>query len=216
MTFHELKRLVAQGESATLEFKRKVAHPDKIVKEMVAFANSDGGQLLIGVNDDGHISGVKYPEDEIYSLNQMAEKLCKPVLDFTIEEIEISEKATVIVYDIPKSPKRPHLVKDDDKANRGQVFVRYEDKSVKASREMREIIERRKKNKDIKFNFGDKEKVLMEHLNEHGTITLSQFREVAKLNYFLASKTLILLVLANVLQIIPTEKGDFYALKNIS
>ncbi|MEQ8573732.1 MAG: ATP-binding protein, partial [Fulvivirga sp.] len=51
MTFQELKRLVSQGESETLEFKRKVAHPEKIVKEIVAFANTKGGKLLIGVSD---------------------------------------------------------------------------------------------------------------------------------------------------------------------
>ena len=58
----ELKKLVHRGEGSHLEFKRKVAHPDKIIKELIAFANTGGGIMLIGVADDKSIPGLKYPE----------------------------------------------------------------------------------------------------------------------------------------------------------
>jgi len=51
----------------------------------------------------------------------------------------------------------------------------------------------------------------MEYLEQKDTITLQEFRTVAGLNRFLAAKKLILLVLANVLRITPTEKGDYYS-----
>ncbi len=214
MTFQELKRLVSQGESETLEFKRKVAHPEKIVKEIVAFANTKGGKLLIGVSDDGSIPGVKFPEDEIFSLNSTIEKLCRPQPAFEIIHVTINEKNTALVYDIPVSTKRPLLVKEDTESKWGQTYVRFRDKSIKASREVREIIKRQKRNKDIKFNFGEKEKVLMSYLEENRTINLSEFQTVAKLNRYRASNTLIILVLANVLSIEPCDKGDIYRLKN--
>ncbi|MTI40720.1 AlbA family DNA-binding domain-containing protein [Fulvivirga lutimaris] len=214
MTFQELKRLVSQGESETLEFKRKVAHPEKIIKEIVAFANTKGGKLLIGVSDDGTIPGVKFPEDEIYALNHTIEKMCKPLPDFEITHVAINEKNTALVYDIPVSSKRPLHVKEDTDSKWGQVYVRFADKSIKASREVREIIKRQKRNKDIKFNFGEKEKVLMSYLEEHKTINLYQFQKVAKLNKYTASNTLIILVLANVLSVEPYDKGDIYRLKN--
>ena len=47
-----LRRLVSQGEGQHLEFKRKASYPDKIVRELIAFANSQGGTLLVGVDDD--------------------------------------------------------------------------------------------------------------------------------------------------------------------
>lgn len=215
MNLVSLRKLVAQGESATLEFKRKVAHPEKIVRELVAFANTNGGQLLVGISDNGDIPGVKFPEDEIYALNKSIEQLCKPALEFNIEEVEINDKQSVIIYNIPKSEKRPHFVKDSVDSNKGQVFVRFEDKSVKASREVKEIIKRQKKNKDISFSYGEKEQKLMTYLEENGEITLLQFKELAGLSKYMASRTLILLVLANVLNVIPTEKGDIYTLKNI-
>ena len=96
----------------------------------------------------------------------------------------------------------------------GQAYVRFADKSIKASREVREIIKRQKRNKDIKFNFGEKERVLMSYLEEHGAIGLQQFQKAAKLNKYSASNTLIILVLANVLSVEPCDKGDIYRLKN--
>ena len=59
---HELKRLALEGEGLQLEFKRKASHPEKIVRELIAFANTEGGTLLIGVDDDGSIPGLKYPD----------------------------------------------------------------------------------------------------------------------------------------------------------
>ena len=65
-----LKSLVAQGEGFHLEFKRKAAHPDKIVREMIAFANSKGGILLVGIGDEGTIPGLKYPEDDSHEIKK--------------------------------------------------------------------------------------------------------------------------------------------------
>jgi predicted HTH transcriptional regulator len=214
MTLRELKTLVALGESHSLEFKRKVAHPEKIVREIVAFANTNGGKLLIGIGDEGSIPGVKFPEDEIYSLNSTIEKLCKPIPYYEIESIAVTSKSTVLLYHIPVSDKRPLYVKEDTGNDYGQVYVRHEDKSIQASREVREIIKKRKKNKDIKFNYGEKEKILMKYFEDHNTITIDEFRAIAKLNRYVASNTLIILVLANVLSIEPNDKGDLYKIKN--
>ncbi len=62
----ELKKLVSEGEGIQLEFKRKASYPEKIVRELIAFANTEGGTLLIGVDDDGSVPGVKYPEEEAH------------------------------------------------------------------------------------------------------------------------------------------------------
>ena len=68
MTAAELKKLVLNGESQFLEFKKKADHPEKIVREMVAFANSEGGTLLIGVDDRGNISGLPFPDEDTYAM----------------------------------------------------------------------------------------------------------------------------------------------------
>ena len=58
MTYSQLLRLIDKGESQTLDFKRKITHPLKIAKTLVSFANTKGGKLLIGVDDDKQIIGV--------------------------------------------------------------------------------------------------------------------------------------------------------------
>lgn len=213
MDFSDVRKLASHGESDTIEFKRKVAHPDKIVKELVAFANTKGGVLLVGVNDDGTIPGLKFPEDEAYALNEAIAKYCKPPLKLEQEIIPISEKRWVLAYNVSTSQKKPHYVIEDFKTRWGQAFVRVEDRSIKASKEVREILKRSNRSKDVKFNYGEKEKLLIDYLDKHEYITRDQLKKLTGVNSYIASRTLVLLVLANVLKIEPSEKGDRYRLK---
>ena len=205
----ELKKLVSKGEGLQLEFKRKAAHPDKIVHELIAFANTQGGTLLVGVDDDGSIPGLKYPEEESHAVNLVLERQCRPKLLFSEKIIRISDKHFVLLFDVPKSAKPPHyFVTSPD---RKECYVRVDDKSMKASREMREIIRRSRSKNGVRFTYGEKEGQLIKYLSENPTITLDEFKKLASLNRFVASKKLILLVLGHVLKITPTEKGDLYS-----
>ncbi len=205
----ELRKLVNQGEGPHLEFKRKASHPEKIIREMIAFANTDGGTVLIGVDDKGTIPGVKYPEEEILVIQQALQKACRPSLFATETIIPLDENQFVVRLDIPLSLRRPHfnVLSGDSK----ESYVRASDMSIKASSEMVEIVRRSKQKKDIRFNYGESEKQLMEYLALNKTITLEEYRKLARLNRFRAAKKLVLLVLANVLRITPSEKGDLYS-----
>jgi hypothetical protein len=72
-----LLSLIREGEHQQQDFKYRVADACKLAKSVSAFANTDGGRLLIGVRDDGHLSGVR-SEEEIYMMHQAAYKYCKP------------------------------------------------------------------------------------------------------------------------------------------
>jgi predicted HTH transcriptional regulator len=204
-----LKQLVSAGENITTEFKRKISHPDKVVKEIIAFANTNGGVLLVGVNDDKILSGLKYPEEEWHVVKKALKQFCKPGLFVMHTIIPLSDKKFVLQLDISKSEKRPHLFKADK--NQLECYVRYEDKCVKASREMQEIIRKSKQKRDIQFTYGDAERTLMQYFVQNQYITLDQFQKITKLNRFVASRKLVTLVLADVLKITPTEKGDLYS-----
>jgi predicted HTH transcriptional regulator len=206
----QLKILVAQGEGFQLEFKRKAAYPEKIVREMIAFANSKGGLLLVGIGDEGTIPGLKHPEDDSHVIKK-ALKQCSPALPVRETFIPIGNNRSVIQYEIAESNRKPHyyVISDTEK----ESYVRVEDKSIKASREMREIAKRSQHQKDIRFTYGEHERMLMQYLDQHKAITLKKFMEVSGLKKFLASKKLVLLVLADVLNITPHEKGDLYTLR---
>lgn len=205
----QLRSLVATGEGHTLEFKRKAAFPEKIIREMIAFANTSGGILLVGVGDDGSIPGLKYPDDESHVITQALGKI-QPVLDVNETFIPLGNSRSVIQYQIAESKKKPHFVKASDQSR--EYYVRVQDKTIKASREVREIIKQKQKQRDIRFRYGDHEKFLMQYLEENKSITLKEFMSASGLKRFYASNKLILLVLANVLSIIPHENGDRYTL----
>ena len=212
MTIKEIQALVKRGESNTLEFKRKVTHPEKIVREIVAFANTQGGDLLIGVDDNGEIPGLKYAEEEAYALENAVKKYCRPPLLMQKDIVPISSKKSVIRYVIEASKKKPHVVKE---ALKSIAYVRFKDRSVQASKEVREILRRQRRQKDIRFTFGEKEKLLMEYLEQYGSITLDDFAKLAGIRKYYASKALILLVLAKVLKVEPQDGKDIYKLNSV-
>jgi predicted HTH transcriptional regulator len=205
----KLKKLVAGGEGQTVEFKRKATHPEKIVREMIAFANTRGGLLLVGIGDDKTIPGLKFPEDESHVIKKALQN-CYPPLSFNEVFISLGESRTVIQYEIPESKTKPHRLILPERIS--ECFVRVDDRSIKASREVREIIKRSQHKKDIRFHYGEFETVLMKYLDENTSVTLKKFMEVAGLNRNRASKKLVLLVLADVLKVSPHEKGDVYEL----
>ena len=208
MTLKELNRIAEKGENQTVEFKKKVDFPEKVVKEVVAFANTKGGNLFIGIEDDGMISGLKYPDEETYSLNKAIESMCKPKINYQFHKISISKKRSVLHYKIFSNGIRPHIVIYD--SGESNAYIRIADKSIKASKEVKTIISGRNQPKDIKFTYGDHESLLMHYLQDNGTITLNQFVENTGLSKKKASKILVTLVLANVLTVEPGEKEDKY------
>lgn len=209
MDYRALKDLVRRGEGQQIEFKLKVNHPDKIVREVVAFANTDGGLLLVGVNDDLSIPGLKYADEDLYLLERAIQKFCFPAIPYTLERIQLYDEREVLVFRIQPSPNRPHyVVLDPEKPDEKKAYVRVADKSVQASKEVREILKGERTERSVRFTYGDKERVLMQHLSQHQTITVDLFASIANVPRKIASRTLVLLVLANVLQVHPNEMVD--------
>lgn len=210
MTLQEVKTLAAKGEGLTIEFKKKAAFPEKIVREVIALANTEGGNLLIGVDDDGTVSGQRFIEEEIFVMGKAIRELIFPALHYEVFTVKLSEKKGVAVFRIPHSTDRPHFLKEKDKK---QAYIRVGDRSVQASREVWEVLKKSRVPKDTVFTYGRKEEVLMKALGESGKITLKEFTRLAQIPRFLASKTLVKLVSANVLQIHPQESEDYFTLK---
>lgn len=203
-----LRTLVAQGEGQRLEFKRKAAFPEKIVRELIALANTEGGILLVGVDDDGSIPGVKFPEEEELVIRQALEMYCRPRLVPEMRLIRVSEKRFVLWVEVERSAQRPHYHEEE---GRRVSFVRQKDQSIRASREMVEVIRRLKTLTGMKFPYGDAEQKVIRFLATHPVITLPEFAKITHLKRFVASRKLVRLVLANVLRITPTDKGDLYS-----
>lgn len=214
MTLYELNEIIENGENSAVEFKRKFTEPEKIAREMIAFANTRGGKILFGIDDDKSVVGVESEKGEIEYIDLAARFYCEPEVKYTIDIMHIYRK-DVIVANISESRTKPHRLiengKTDDDPNK--VYVRVNDKSMLASKETIRVL--KKLNPDSPpqiINLGDKEKALLEYLNDNERITLRKFREMLNLSNRRASRILVNLVRADLIRLHSFEKEDFYTL----
>lgn len=215
MDLQTLKKLVRQGEHLHLEFKLKATHPDKITKEAVAFANAEGGIILIGVDDDKNIKGLKFPDEDEFVLKKAFEEYAFPPIEYELEKTILENDREILIYHVPQSPKIHYLLEDPLQKKNGKAYVRVNDKCVKASKEVHQIMKGKKNEKNIKFYFRENEKKLMQYLDENKSITVQKFTQLVTINPNTASKTLIILTLGGLLEVVPDEVEDFFIVKPI-
>ena len=87
MSIH-INKLIEQGENQQLDFKFEISDSRKIARTLVAFSNTDGGTLLVGVKDNGNIAGVR-SEEEYFMIEAAARMYCRPEVKFTTREWEL-------------------------------------------------------------------------------------------------------------------------------
>ncbi|MGB0649353.1 MAG: helix-turn-helix domain-containing protein [Rhodothermales bacterium] len=210
MTLEEIKRLVARGEGRHLEFKRRVPEPERVAKEVVAFANSGGGRLLIGVDDSGEIVGVRDSEEEEFSLRTALGMNCRPSVRWMTERIAVSAKRDVIMVTVPDSPRKPHFIVTNVEDGSGPAYVRIEDMSVEASPESVALMQTEHSSDGVHFEFGETELLLMRYLEQYGRVTVDGFTQISSLSREAASELLVTLTRAGVLDQHREARGDFY------
>ncbi len=206
MTKTDLKNLIATGESSFLEFKHKVASPEKIAKEMSAFANTKGGKILIGVSDNGDMIGTESFYEEEFWLRMAASEVCVPPIPITIELLHVGERDVMIV-EIPEAEKKPVYVKGD---KRRTAYLRQKDESVVASDEMVEIMKNGSSDSGVTFEYGEREQQLFRFLNEYGDITIDRFSILINVTTYRAGKILVNLVSAGVLELFDKDGITHY------
>lgn len=121
-------------ESYTVELKRELNTDFK--KEIIAFANSDGGEIYIGVDDNGKVIGIDNAEKTMEAIGNMIRDGIKPDLTAYTSIEEIKEKElSVIRVTVLRGTKRPYHLTDKGLKSTG-VFVRHGISSVPATDEM--------------------------------------------------------------------------------
>lgn len=117
--------LIEEGEHEHQDFKFAISDARKIARSLSAFANNDGGRLLIGVKDNGSIAGVRNEED-IYVVEQAAEMYCVPPQQLRVTAFKTDGGHTVVRVEIDRADIRPVQVKEAEGHMRAYYRVRDE------------------------------------------------------------------------------------------
>ncbi len=125
-----IQRLIEEGEHVHQDFKYAISDARKIARSLSAFANNDGGRLLVGVKDNGAIAGVRSEED-IYVIEQAAEMYCEPPLPVEVTAFACGEGAVVMRVVIERAESRPVVVCEADGKRR--AYYRVADENIAVS-----------------------------------------------------------------------------------
>jgi len=206
-----LADLIEEGENIQCEFKRHFTTPVKIAKELIAFANTKGGYILFGIDDDKTVVGVESEKSEAEMIQDAANNYCEPQIIYKLNYIVYKGNEIVIVT-LPESLNKPHRIQDYNNEldiNNAVVMIRVNDKSIRASKEMVRIL--RASNGDtalIKYSIGLNEKLVFEYLAEKEIISVKEFSILVNISERRASRTLVKLVRANLLLIHTKDNGE--------
>ncbi len=210
MSLRDLKNLIRSGEGLSLEFKRAISSPEKIAREIAAFANTHGGHLLVGVDDDHTIVGVESYHEQDFFLAQAAHLLCNPPLVYHMEIVPFFDKEVLLVY-IHEAEVKPVTVRN------GQgdvVYVRIADESVRTGDEWAELLRIRTSDDGVSFQYGINEQKLFRYLNEYPGITAEEYSSLADINRNKATRILVNLTSLGILKLFREKQSDIFTLSS--
>ena len=224
MNFRDVNALIEEGEGFTVEFKRRISSAEKIARTIISFANTKGGTILFGVDDDGSIVGVESEKSEMELIETAGTEFVDPQIHPRIDIVPFDGR-DVIVCTIAESRTKPHyFLGDHDRTNgaRGangpngedtRVYIRVNDSTMMASREVVRIL--RNENPDsppLKVAIGENEKRLFAYLEKNQRVTVREFGRLVNISDRRASRILVQLVRAGVIRIHTHEKEEYFTL----
>jgi predicted HTH transcriptional regulator len=204
-----IKRLIQKGEGLTLDFKHQITDVPKIAKTLVAFANTKGGRLLIGVKDNGRISGMR-TEEELYMIESASYRYCIPEVPFEFRE-HLIEDRVVLEVEIAEGEKKPYYALDT--LGKRWSYVRVGDENILANVVLLEVMKRRAQNRPTSIRYTEKEKWLLNYLDLNEHISMKEFQTLAKVRYRVASRILTNLVAVGLVQIVFGRHQPRYKLR---
>jgi ATP-dependent DNA helicase RecG len=132
-TKSELLELIANGENSGVEFKRDDIRPEHLAKEVVALANLQGGKIILGVEDDGTITGIHREELQLWVMDTVFGHYVHPMIIPFYEEVQVDEDRRVAVISLTQGTSKPYVVRH---SGREEIYVRFGSVSRRASREL--------------------------------------------------------------------------------
>ena len=201
-----LKSYIRQGEHQTQDFKFRVDDAKKIARTLAAFANTDGGRLLIGVKDNGKVVGVN-PEEEFHVIQGAAALYCKPELTVKTQIMQEDHKL-VLEVTVDEVENKPVKALDED--GNWKTYVRREDHTLLASKILIGVWKKQRTKTSTPQAFDEDEQLILNTIKEAGQITLSKLYRETKLKKSFIDKLLIQFITWDVVEMEITPTGTFF------
>jgi predicted HTH transcriptional regulator len=205
-----IQALINEGEHQQQDFKFGITDSRKIARSLVAFANTDGGRLLIGVKDNGVVAGVR-SEEEYYMIEAAAQMYSKPEIRFESKAWKEEGRSVLEIW-VPPSPARPHFVKEE--GNEWQAYVRRKDENIQADEVLIAVWQKKKQQKGALIRYTKIEEELFRLLQIREQVTLSDFRRSARITSKQAVETLANLITLNLISQVIDSPESFFRLKS--
>ena len=191
-----IQKLIEEGEHEHQDFKFAISDARKIARSVSAFANNDGGHLLIGVKDNGNIAGVRNEED-IYVVEQAAQMYCRPSQKVEFAAYKTDGGAIVIKAAIAKASRRPVMAQEADGVWR--AYYRVKDENIAATELMVRAWRKKESTRGALLSFSDTERVLINYLERYGETTIEEFMKIAHISHHTAQEIIIKLFAIDVI-----------------
>lgn len=202
-------KLIEEGEHQQLDFKFAVNDSKKIARSLSAFANTDGGKLLIGVKDNGKPAGVR-SEEEFHMIEAASNLYTEPQVEFKTVKHQIEGKQILEII-IKKSKDRPHLAPDEN--GKMKAFIRVNDQNLSANGVLIKVWKQEKADIGVKIHYNESEKFILKYLSGNEYITFSKFCKLAEIKREYAEKIIVDFILLDLIEIVVSKKFICYKLK---
>lgn len=198
-----IAKLIEQGEHQQLDFKFAVNDSKKIAPTLAAFANTDGGTLLLGVKDNGRIAGVN-SDEEYYMMEAAAELYCKPPVTFNVQRWQVNGRV-VLEVTVQKSEKRPHTA--PDKNGKHTAYVRVKDENFTACPIQVKVWKKQSAKQAKPFMYSLKYDTVLDALRSNSRLNLVQLSKLSFASEKEVEEILIELIVAKLVSIETTNSN---------
>lgn len=178
--------LIDEGEHVGQDFKYEISDARKIARTLSAFANTQGGRLLIGVKDNGKIAGVR-SEEEMYMIEAAARLYCKPEVAVSMTPYKV-EGRTIVIADVPRVDNPPIMAIDEQ--GRGMAYVRVADENILATPMHLRIWRERDDNQPSVLSFTRLEQNVLRLLSGDEDYTFNQINRIVRVPRYVLQRIL--------------------------
>lgn len=185
-----LDQYIAEGEHTRQDFKFRIDDQKKIARTLCAFANTEGGRLLIGVKDNGKVVGVD-PQEEFFMIEGAAQLFCKPEVKFTSRIHQYDFKLVLEVL-VEKDKELIHMSADEN--GKFRPFMRIGDQTIIVNKIIERVWKQKKSPIARPERFDDEELSFLRLISENGPLTLSKLYRLSDLPFKRVDKLLVLFI----------------------